>query len=61
MSLVVERFLICDGKDCEISTVDGKGNHPNAFTLRLEARGNGWHISPKQDLCPECAYKAYGD
>jgi len=56
MSLVVERFLICDSADCKSSTVDGNRHYPNAFILRLEARNNGWYIGPKKDLCPECAY-----
>ena len=62
MSLVVERFLICDGKDCEANTVEfGKRDYPNAFLLRIAARNNGWHIGPKQDLCPKCAYEDQGD
>ncbi len=61
MGLVIERFLICDTEGCKSSTVDGNRHHPNAFTLRMEARNNGWHIGPKQDLCPKCAYKAHGE
>lgn len=61
MSLVVQRFLICDTEDCDNSTIDGNLNYPNGFLLRIAARNSGWHVGPKQDLCPDCAYKAHGE
>jgi hypothetical protein len=57
MSLVIERFLICNGDNCESSTGDGNRHHPNAFILRLEAKKDGWHVGLIKDLCPECYNK----
>lgn len=54
MSLVVERYLICDGEDCKARTTGASRDSPNAFILRIEAKKDGWHSEPSLDYCPEC-------
>jgi hypothetical protein len=60
MSLVVERYLICDGNWCEANTIDNGKDYPNGFILRIEAKKNGWHSEGTRDLCPECWAKRAG-
>ncbi len=60
MSLIVERYLICDGDGCNSNTIDSGKNYPNGFILRISARKNGWHIGAKRDLCPKCTRISFG-
>jgi len=54
MSLVVERFLMCD--DCgETFGVDNR-----SFSTRMQrqsSKENGWHTNGTHDYCPECYKK----
>lgn len=54
MSLVVERYLICNGGDCTVNTASGDKGHPNGFILRIEAKKSGWHSDGTNDYCPKC-------
>jgi hypothetical protein len=62
MSLIVERFLICDG-DCSPDNleknfgVDDRVNWRNAFELRRLSRVSGWTSSGTYDFCPKCSKK----
>ena len=60
VSLVVERYLICDYLDCDNNTIDVGRDFPNAFILRQRMKTNGWHNELSLDFCPECWAKRAG-
>jgi hypothetical protein len=60
MSLVVERFLICDGIDGKKRSLDCEENFgvdsrsSSTKQQRQSAKKNGWHTNGQHDWCPAC-------
>lgn len=55
MSLVIERFLICDGECGRNYGVDFR-NCSTSF-IRKSARQDGWTKKGSKDYCDECSRK----
>lgn len=58
MSLVIEKFLICDKgyprkHGCDSFGVDGS-RRVNLKQLRIDAKRNGWIVRKGEDICPDC-------
>jgi len=56
MSLVIERFLKCDGPGCD-KTFGIDMRHMSASKHRTEAKKEGWRIRDGKDYCPKCTRK----
>jgi hypothetical protein len=57
MSLVVERFLLCDSRASAINCHDNFGveNCSNSTRAqRRDAKRNGWVFRGGRDICPAC-------
>ena len=53
MSLVIERFLMCDGYECdEQYGIDAQ--YKNGIEHRNDAKKEGWHYCKDEDFCPVC-------
>jgi hypothetical protein len=59
MSLIVERFLMCDGACGENFGVDDA--QQSAETQRKRARENGWTFKGGKDFCPVCSIPVAGE
>lgn len=54
MSLVIERFLMCDGNCGNNFGVDIRHETNTTAKLRRNARGHGWLFKAGEDFCPDC-------
>jgi len=59
MSLVVEKFINCDGNS--VNCVENFGvdlrnskNNQTLWSLRKGSADNGWIVFKNKDYCPEC-------
>jgi len=60
MSLVIERFLACDGKKCYRCFPDPDSLHKQSTQkLRAESKKCGWHTNGTHDYCPNCWTKRH--
>lgn len=57
MSLVIEKFITCDGnaEDCLNSFgVDDRAQAHSISLMRKEAKDEGWTFKNGKDYCPNC-------
>lgn len=57
MTLVIEKFLVCDiqGPGCDQEFgVDDRTHNKSQSVLQARARAQGWLCTSKRDVCPFC-------
>ena len=59
MSIVIERILICDGKNCQYdgSYAGGDQRNKSSTMLRQNSKEDGWINVGNKDYCPLCTAK----
>jgi hypothetical protein len=61
MSLIVEKFLICDGGCGENFGVDDRSHWKSAKQLRESAARSDWTFKNGKDYCPICGWSGDAD
>lgn len=57
MSLTISTDVFCDGPNCSQWVHGVTGPRTDAVAARIQAKREGWAITRKTDLCPDCKPK----